>query len=138
MNPTGIEWCTIKDQTGRVIKPGYSWNPVCGCGARCGATVADPEGWCYARKVAKNRTGQMCDQFPTKQQVEEHGLEPGESLCGQFWPHLHPLRLPQPTTRQEPRGVFVGSMGDMWDPHVVPWWRGKVLDAIYDTPQHTY
>jgi len=137
VNPTKIEWCTITDDNGRTIKRGYTWNPIVGCTNRCGATPEHPEGWCYARRIARTRLAGMCDQFPEPWHEDLHGLDPEVSLCGQFFPHLHAERLDQVTPRQKPRGIFVGSMADMWDPWVKREWRVQAMDAIYEAPQHT-
>lgn len=124
MNPTAIEWT-------HVFGPGtgYTYNPTQGCTNNCPG--------CYAKRLAK-RTGHLCPQFPTEQQVEEVGLDPGLSLCAQFHPHFHPERLSQVTPRQKPRGVFVGSMADLWDPHVPQAWRDRIWEGMAAAPQHVY
>ncbi len=123
MNPTTIDWCTIRDDDGEIIKRGFTWNPIVGCTNGCD--------YCYARRIAETRLGSMCDQFPEPWMVDIHGLDPEVSLCGQFFPHLHENRLDDVKPRTTPRGVFIGSMGDMWDPEVPQKWRDVVCDEIY-------
>jgi len=134
VNPTGIEWCTIKDQAGEILKRGYTCNPIVGCTARCGATAEHPEGWCYARRIATTRLGGSCKHFPDLENNPAHrhaGLDPDVSLCGQFFPHQHSDRLEDMHPRTKARGIFIGSMTDMWDPYVHPRWRDTIFDEIY-------
>lgn len=93
-------------------KPGFTWNPLVGCSKGCP--------YCYARRQAKRR----------KHECEE---------CYRFVPHLHAERLGQPAARQKPTGIFVCSMGELFDPKVC----GSadtymVLNAMCEAPQHRY
>ena len=109
MNRTGIEWVRNPDGT-----QGYTWNPVVGCtGLNC-AVVKE----CYARRTAK-RFKQRCQQ------------------CYEFKPHLHPERLNQPYSRK-PRGIFVCSMGDLFDDNLAERDLIKVLQEIEQTPRNRY
>ncbi len=117
MNRTGIEWCD------------YTWNPLgAGCSERCGATPEQPEAWCYAYRMRHRfKPGMRAD-----------GTTYGCQLCYEFVPHLHAERLDQPAKVKSPRIVFVGSMGDMFDPEVQPAWRKRVWEAMAAAPQHHY
>lgn len=131
-SPKGIEWTNVFGPGS-----GYTWNPIVGCTKRCGATPENPQGYCYARRAAK-RVGHLCKQYPTAEQVEQHGLDPDLSLCAQYWPHFHEERLEEPVKRKKPAGIFLGSMCDLWDPHVEQKWREAIWDVIEQTPQHLY
>ena len=101
MNKTKIEWVRNPDGT-----QGYTWNPIVGCtGTKCAVAKE-----CYARRTAK-RFRQRC------------------SDCYEFKPHLHPKRLGQTNTRK-PRGIFVCSMGDLFDTNLVTADKYKVLREI--------
>ena len=88
---------------------GFTWNPVVGCTNGCT--------YCYARRVAKR---QPC------------------ALCKSFTPHLHEERLEQPLHRKKRAGIFICSMGDLWDRHVPQAWRDRVWEVVAATPQHVY
>ncbi len=91
--------------------PGFTWNPIMGCTNNCP--------YCYARRqAARNLTG--CE------------------LCRTFTPHLHEERLEQPLKRKKPATIFLGSMCDLWDPHVPLAWRERIWSIVYQTPQHAY
>lgn len=90
---------------------GRTWNPVVGCAHGCP--------YCYARRQAK-RQRQNCQ------------------LCYDFIPHLHIERLDEPLHRRKPTGIFLGSMCDLWDPHVPQEWRDRVWRTCWQSPQHQY
>lgn len=137
-SPKGIEWTNVFGPGS-----GFTWNPVVGCTKKCGSTPENPEGYCYARRAAK-RIGYLCGQYPTAEQIEKAGgaqvpaLQRNLSLCAQYWPHFHKERLFQPLKRRKPAGIFLGSMCDLWDPHVEQEWRDAIWDVIERTPQHLY
>jgi protein gp37 len=89
---------------------GYTWNPITGCTHGCD--------YCYARALVETR---LADIYP-------NGFAPT------FWPE----RLGDVTPRQKPRGIFVGSMGDMWDPGVPQEWRDRVWARMAECRQHVY
>ena len=103
----------------------YTWNPVVGCTKGCA--------YCYARRQAKR---------------QKHNCQ----WCYDFVPHLHMERLQDKGLRsKKPRKVFLGSMGELFDPdmelvvrkgrHLVgPSQRvvGCVLRACAAHPQHTF
>ncbi len=79
----------------------YTFNPIVGCTANCP--------YCYARQAAQ--------RLPCPD-------------CQEFRPHFHPERLAD-LKKGKPGRVFMGSMGDMFDPEVDPdWWR-QILEAHY-------
>lgn len=137
LSPSGIEWTTICDDNGKLVKRGFSWSPLgWGCTARCGATAEKPGGWCYAYSIAQRFGDSVCDQYPDPNDPAHAGLDPKHTLCRNFFPHLHPERLE--ITRRKPAGIFVQPNGDMWDPNVPQNWRDQVYDVIYDAGEHTF
>ncbi len=125
MSPTKIEW---------VGPPGYravSWNPLgWGCTGGCP--------WCYARAIAKRFGDKACDQYPTAEQVERFGLAPEHTMCSNFFPHFHPERLEAPLHTRKACGVFLQSMGDLWDPNVKPEWRQAIWEIVEQCPEHIF
>jgi len=90
---------------------GFTYNPIVGCTEGCP--------YCYARRQAKR---------------QKHNCE----LCYMFTPHLHSERLEQPLKRKKPSGIFLGSMTDLWDPHVPQAWRDQVWGVVAKCPQHVF
>jgi len=76
-----------------------TYNPIVGCSNNCA--------YCYGRKVAQRLT---CPQ------------------CRAYEPHFHPERLAD-LSKGKPSRVFMGSMGDMFDPAVDPAWWSQILLA---------
>jgi len=95
-----------------IAKPRRTWNPVVGCSRRCR--------FCYARRIARARLGKACRH------------------CGLFNPHLHPDRLFDLTPQQEPCGIFVCSMGELFDPALLRAETKSVLQTMARCPQHTF
>jgi len=91
--------------------PGRTWNPIVGCSRGCS--------YCYARRIAK-RFKHQCQQ------------------CHEFTPHLHPERLGDPAKRKKPTGIFVCSMGELFDPALPPVNTSAVLAAMWEVPRHRY
>lgn len=89
---------------------GYTWNPVTGCTNGCE--------YCYARRLAETR---LAHAYPNG-----------------FFPTFWPDRIEQPMQRKQPSGIFVTSMGDLWDPHVPQEWRDRVWDVVKQCPQHVF
>jgi len=89
---------------------GYTWNPITGCTRGCD--------YCYARALVETR---LKDVYP-------------QGFAPTFWPD----RLRDVTPKQKPRGIFVGSMGDMWDLAVPQEWRDQVWARVSDCRQHVF
>ena len=70
--------------------------------------------FCYARKIAMRFTGH-------------------------FRPTFHPERLGNLIDGpKKPKRIFVGSMGDMFDPGVKSEWRQRVFKEMTRVDRHTY
>lgn len=82
---------TIEWVVGADGKPGFTWNPIVGCSKGCP--------YCYARRIATTRLAHLCEK------------------CARFEPHLHSERLGEPAKRKKPTGIFVCSMGELFEPH---------------------
>lgn len=95
------------------LETGFTFNPIVGCTNGCP--------YCYAKVMAKRVAGVT-----------------GCPDCATFTPHLHQERLCEPTRRQKPAGIFVGSMCDLWDPNVKGGWLDQVYDAMLSAPWHRY
>jgi protein gp37 len=91
-----------------------TWNPVVGCSNDCA--------YCYARALAMTRLAHLCPK------------------CATFEPHEHRERLGQPASTKKPCGVFVASMGELFDPALpdAAVARGRVFDAMRAAPWHHY
>lgn len=127
MKRTDIEWVVNPDGS-----QGFSWNPLgWGCTNNCG--------YCYAKGIARRfgNSPLICKQYPSKEQVRLHGLNPKHTMCRNFFPHLHEERLEQPLKRKKPATIFLGSMCDLWDPNVPQVWRNRIWNVVEHTP-HTY
>ena len=69
--------------------------------------------YCYARKIAMR-------------------------FYGHFNPTFHPKRLSELSKLKKPKRIFVGSMGDLFDPGVKKEWRREVFGAMARVKRHTY
>ena len=87
----------------------YTWNPAVGCTRGCP--------WCYARRFARRSP---CAE------------------CRAFIPHFHPERLDQPARVKKSAIIFVGSMGEMFDPVLSYGVRDAIGDAMGRANQHEY
>lgn len=89
---------------------GYTWNPITGCRNGCD--------YCYARALVETR---LKDVYP-------------QGFAPTFWPD----RLRDVTPKQKPRGIFCGSMTDLWDSVVPQEWRDQVWESMARAEQHVY
>jgi protein gp37 len=112
LNPTGIEWTHCYGPGS-----GRTWNPVVGCTAGCALATTGYD--CYARKMAK-RQKQNCQ------------------ACYDFTPHLHADRLHDLAHIGQRYGIFIGSIGDLFDPAVPQEWRNDVWAACAAADFNTY
>jgi protein gp37 len=109
MNKTAIPWCDL------------TWNPIVGCRNACGVTAENPNGWCYARRIATTRLAHLCPK------------------CATFEPHYHQERFADPMqSRGRPGVVFADSMSDWWSPGVEQTWRFATMNGMYLAPQHRF
>lgn len=90
---------------------GFTWNPIVGCSRGCP--------YCYARRLAK-RNGKRC------------------AKCATFEPHLHPERLDEPLKHKRPAGIFVCSMGELYDSSYPHEWEESVYSSMQKALQHRY
>ena len=107
MQKTGIPWTE------------YTWNPTCGCDAKCD--------YCYARKVHNMRH----KAYKAGKKLPPQYAKPFEEI------QLFPDRLEQPLHKRKSCMIFVDSVGDLFDPSVPFEFINKVFDVIWQT-NHTY
>ncbi len=115
MNRTTIPWAD------------FTWNPTTGCTFGCE--------WCYARKVAARFGG------PTPQDSRAPGYRlahEGDVFPYGFAPTLYEHRLTEPLRRRKPATIFLGSMGDVFDPAIPDGFRDRIIRAIFAAKQHTF
>jgi protein gp37 len=88
----------------------YTWNPITGCTNGCE--------YCYARKLT--------ERFPA-------------AYPNGFAPTFHPDRLSEPAKVKKPSTIFVGSMGDLFDPEFLDSQQFDILYKICASyTWHTY
>jgi protein gp37 len=87
----------------------YTWNPITGCTNGCD--------YCYARKVTERWSG----HYPNG-----------------FAPTCWLDRLCEPEKLKKPSIIFVGSMGDLFDPALPKEFVAWVFDAMAMTLRHTF
>lgn len=118
MNKTNIPWAD------------FTWNPITGCTKGCN--------YCYAKKIAMR----FCDTG-VHNELWGRGdsarvASPGEHFPWIFDPTVYPHRLEEPTKLKKPSRIFLGSMGDLFDPAFPDEFRDRVFATVAATPQHTY
>ena len=93
-----------------------TWNPVTGC-TKISAGCKN----CYAEVLSRRLHA-----------MSVVGYEQG------FKVSCHENRLQQPLRRKKPTTYFVNSMSDLFHPDVPFGFIDKVMDVIWQTPQHVY
>ncbi len=111
MNKTAIEWVQGPDG-----KRGFTWNPITGCS---GCEIMDK---CYAFTLAHTRLKGRFG-YPSK--------DP-------FKPTYHPDRMKKPFSIRKPSGIFVCSMGELFDQANNPNQILAILNAIHRLPKHRF
>ncbi len=128
MNKTNIPWA---DRT---------WNPITGCTKGCE--------YCYARAIAKRfnriipedgepvRGGSARAIFGDRPAVY---AGEGETFPFAFDPTMYEHRLAEPLKLKKPARIFLGSMGDIFDPTFPDDFIDRVLNVAWrQAPWHTY
>lgn len=117
MNKTPIPWADL------------TWNPITGCNGPNGV----PCEYCYARGIAK-RFGSHIEHEP--------GLCMNTSTAKpfpfDFSPTVHPHRLAEPLKLKKPSRIFLGSMGDLFDPAFPDEFRDDVFAFVAMAHWHTF
>ena len=124
MNATNIPWAD------------FTWNPTTGCTFGCE--------WCYARGVAARfsctslggnegerlRVARLYDKA-----FETHSRRP---FPAEFYPTLYARRLDEPLRRKKPAVIFLGSMGDVFDPAIPDEFRDRIFATVAAAHWHTF
>ena len=147
MNPTLIEWVKNPDGT-----QGMTWNPITGCLNSCE--------YCYARKLAN---GRLKSRYLANRNIAIDGIKfyqrEGEvsqntvtrAYNDPFYPRFWEDRLFDPVNkirrwgrqskvvhRQEPKGIFVCDMSDLFGIGIPEEWTQRVIDRFQYAPQHRF
>ncbi len=93
------------------------WNPITGCNEGCT--------WCYARAFAHRMQNNPNAKI-------RHKYRNG------FKPTFHNETLDEPKSWRNPQRVFIGSMGDLFDPEFTIGAFYKVMKVMSTYRQHTY
>lgn len=109
MNRTNIPWA---DRT---------WNPMTGCTKGCD--------YCYAAKVA-DRFFNATHKHATRQGDEAWTACDGAVFPAGFQPTMYPHRLDEPLRLRKPARIFLGSMGDLFDPAFPDSFRDSVMQTV--------
>lgn len=118
MNPTTIPWC---DST---------WNPFTGCTKGCE--------YCYARKRASFGNINTGEGSWSPAPSPYYEAAEGDRWPVKFTPTLYPHRLDEPLRRKKPATIFLGSMGDLFDPAIPDSFRDAVFVTVAQARQHTF
>ena len=124
MNKTTIPWAD------------FTWNPITGCTKGCD--------YCYARKVTArfgadplSDLAMVRDRRRAKGEAFEAVPADGPFPVG-FCPTTYEHRLKEPLHRKKPAVIFLGSMGDLFDPAFSDEFRDKVISVVGAARQHTF
>jgi len=115
---TKIEWVKNADGT-----QGRSLNPTVGC-----SKVSPGCAHCYAECMAMRLKAMGRPEY--QDVVDERGWTGRVNLV--------PERLDVPMKAKKPTTWFVDSMSDLFHPQVPFSFVGRVYQAMYDAPQHTF
>lgn len=115
MNKTNIPWADL------------TWNPITGCTKGCE--------YCYARAISRRFGNQA--HVPLGDCAHEAAKEMMAFPFG-FDPTMYPHRLGEPLRLKKPSRIFIGSMGDLFDPAFPDEFRDSIFATVAATPQHTY
>lgn len=118
MNRTSIPWAD------------FTWNPTTGCTFGCE--------WCYARKVA-DRFFDATHRTAVRESPDDVWCAgDGAVFPANFAPTIYPHRLDEPLRRKKPAVIFLGSMGDVFDPAIPDEFRDRIFATVAAAPQHTF
>jgi len=66
------------------------------------------------------------------------GVGATKELAADFTPTCHPYRLSQPLDRKKPAIIFIGSMGDVFDPAIPDEFRDRIFATVAAAHWHTF
>ena len=128
MNKTNIPWADL------------TWNPITGCTKGCD--------YCYARGIARRFSESTPEQIAESEDdfakfaecfsAEKDNPEMGSVFPFGFLPTIYPHRLDEPLSAKKPSRIYLGSMGDIFDPAFPDDFRDRIFATVATTPQHTY
>lgn len=106
LNKTNIPWADV------------TWNPITGCTKGCE--------YCYARAIAK-RFGGGFQEYAAE---DECRAKRGEAFPYGFMPTVYEHRLDEPLRSKKPLRIFLGSMGDIFDPAFPDEFRDRIFARV--------
>lgn len=124
MNKTSIPWADL------------TWNPITGCTKGCP--------YCYARKIACRFGPDMypgCGDEEANDYFARNGAFEGSkypSFPVGFFPTVYPYRLDEPLRLRKPSRIFLGSMGDLFDPAFPDEFRDEIMATVGAEQRHTF
>lgn len=110
MNKTKIGWTDV------------TWNPITGCTKRCS--------YCYANRLAH---GRLKERYLANPNVAPM-CSPRDPFSPRFWRS----RLDDPCKVRTPLKIFIGSMGEVFDPQVPDEWIKAILAVAWICQRHTF
>ncbi|KKN73836.1 hypothetical protein LCGC14_0396380 [marine sediment metagenome] len=138
LNKTQIEWVKNPDGT-----QGFTWNPITGCLNGCE--------YCYARRLANTRLREryLANTNYLRQDIDDSDNPYGAVLSPdqdpfypRFWEdRLYEIKRPLASIHwrlQEPKGIFVCDMSDLFGIGIPEEWTRQVLYAIEERPEHRF